>query len=471
MRIIEGIIFLMCLFIAALFFTKTLGRTNKTVFISASAFVVLIAHWLLEGIRWQLYPIYIFLFLFLLLDVLNRIGIYKYANIYESKGFRRTTKTLIVIIIILSMASSYVFPVYKMPKPIGQYKVGTVTFDAVDTSRRAIYSDNTTKDRKIRIQMWYPSDNIKGYKAVPWLEDGQKVSDGIADMMKLPRFILSHTALVKSNSYKEAPLSTSMDKYPVVVISHGWTGFRNLHTDVAEMLASSGYVVASIDHTYGAAATVFSDGEAVYLNRAALPSRQNTPDFLSYANTLVNTYAGDIKLTMDELGRLNGDSKIFKNKLDLNKIGLLGHSTGGGAGVTEGIRDNRVKAVMGLDAWVEPVKDEEIKLGLNIPALFLRSQQWESSLNNAHLYSVIENSTNYKELYQINGVIHQDFTMVYMYSPLSKYLGVTGKLDGWKSAALQQDFILNFFNRYLINKSSSDISNTAAKYKEVDKIK
>jgi hypothetical protein len=471
MRLLEGIIFLLCLLLIVLFFTENLGKTKKSVYFLGTAFVLFIIHWAVEGIRWQMYPLYLLLILCLLAVVIKETSNLNFKKVYTSNIIRRIIKSLMILFLIISMAVSYAFPVYKMPKPKGQYKVGTTTFDAVDESRKAIYSLDETKNRKIRIQMWYPSDDVKGYKAVPWLEDGQKVSNGIADMMKMPRFILSHTSLVKSNSYKEAPMSKGQEKYPIVIISHGWTGFRNLHTDLAEMLASSGYIVASIDHTYGAAATVFSDGEAAYLNRNALPSRKNKEEFLSNANTLVNTYAGDIKFTMDELQRLNGDSKIFKGKLDLDKIGLLGHSTGAGAGVTEGLRDNRVKAVMGLDAWVEPVKQEEIKIGLKVPALFLRSEQWEKSINNEHLYAVVDNSKNYKELYQINGVIHQDFTMVYMYSPLSKYLGITGKLDGWKGAELQQDFILSFFNKYLINKNTKDISEVAAKYKEVGKIR
>lgn len=60
--------------------------------------------------------------------------------------------------------------------------------------------------------------------------------------------------------------------------------------------------------------------------------------------------------------------------------------------------------------------------------------------------------------------------MIYMYSPLSKYIGLTGKLNGWKDAKIQQDFILNFFNKTLEDDSSASVDQVAKKYNEVEQI-
>ena len=177
-----------------------------------------------------------------------------------------------------------------------------------------------------------------------------------------------------SNSYKEAPIDNAQEQYPVVIISHGWKGFRNLHTDLAEELASLGYVVVGIDHTYGSVATYFSDEDIRYLNLEALPNRETHTDFLANANQLVNTYAGDITLTIDQLENMNsGDiSTRFRGKLDLTNIGLLGHSTGAGAGAAVAISDSRIKALIGMDAWVEPICQTEIDKKLNMPSLFFK---------------------------------------------------------------------------------------------------
>jgi hypothetical protein len=218
---------------------------------------------------------------------------------------------------------------------------------------------------------------------------------------------------------------------------------------------------------------VFNDGEVAYLNKEALPKKELTPNFLEYANKLVNTYAGDVTLTLNELNKFN-EGKVnsnFKGKFDLSRIGLLGHSTGGGADVSIALKDKRIRAIIGMDAWVEPINAVDIEKGLKIPALFLRSGQWEVGLNNKNLLSLIDKSSGPIALYQINDTTHLDFTMVYMYSPLTKYINITGKLDGRISSSIQKDFIQSFFDINLKYNNFININNVADKWKEVKKIK
>jgi hypothetical protein len=254
-----------------------------------------------------------------------------------------------------------------------------------------------------------------------------------------------------SNSYQDAPISESSNDYPIIVISHGWRGFKNLHTDLAEEFASIGYIVISIDHTYGSVATVFSEEEIAYLNLDALPNRDETTDFLLYANTLVNTYAGDITLTLNELEKMNSGviSSQFDGKLDLNNIGLLGHSTGGGAGTAVAINDDRIKALFGMDSWVEPIDDLEIGKGLDIPTVFLRSESWIDGLNNTNLMTLVEDNISNTRLYNIYGTTHYDFSMAYMYSPLTKNLGMTGELDGEYLVSIFKSMMTDFFDQTL----------------------
>jgi hypothetical protein len=432
----------------------------------------MINQWFLEKLRWQLYPIFFLILIVIVMLILNKFNVLELRKIFSKSMPKVIVLISAGVIIILSVLASYAFPLSKMPKLKGPNKVGTITFDSVDESRPAIYSEDESKSRKIRIQLWYPTDDTKGLKVVPWIQDGKKTAEGIADMMGIPGFVLSHTTKIKSNSYEDAIVSSSKERYPVVIISHGWTGFRNLHTDLAETLASNGFIAVAIDHTFGAAVTVFDNGDEALLNRNALPS-VGTPDFLKYANTLVNTYSGDIKFTMNELNRLNNGeiSLLLKDKIDLNSIGLLGHSTGGGAGVATALTDDRVKAVMGLDAWVEPIKEEQINKGLKVPGLFLRSQEWQDGKNDKNLYSLINSSKGYKELYQIDGSVHQDFTMAYMYTPLTRYLGITGKLDGLYGSEIQQAFMLKFFNSQLRKSQDNNMDEIKSKYNEVKKIK
>lgn len=468
MHIFETLLFIFNIIFTVFYLKNRLKVSDKMKLLPYLTFILFIMHLYFESSRWQLYPLYLLNFIYLVFVILP---VLKVDKIKIKKHTKKTIVVCLILLLFISSASVLAFPVYKMPLASGHYPIGTESYDLVDPSRNAIYSDNLNNDRKIKIQIWYPADSVEGFNKVPWFEDGLVVAQALARDMNLPSFMLNHTALVMSNSYGKAPISDDLETYPVVIISHGWSGFRNLHTDLAEELASQGYIVVGIDHTYGSQVTVFNDKEVAYLNYEALPKRKITPNFLEYANTLVTTYAQDIKFTIDELEKINLSEEMsrFSGKLDLSNIGLLGHSTGGGADVALAIEDDRIKSLIGMDAWVEPIEASEIEKGLNMPALFIRSGQWETGYNNENLLSLINRSSVRSELYQINDTTHYDFSMVYMYSPLTKYIKLTGKYKGEYVSLILKEIISDFFNVNLRN-TDREI-NITDKWKEVIKIK
>jgi hypothetical protein len=85
---------------------------------------------------------------------------------------------------------------------------------------------------------------------------------------------------------------------------------------------------------------------------------------------------------------------------------------------------------------------------LSIPALFLRSEQWEGGLNDDYLISLVENS-DIAQIIQIEGTTHIDFTMSAMFSSLTGIIGFTGELDREVSASIQHEYVLEFFNNSL----------------------
>lgn len=408
--------------------------------------LVFVLHLILESSRWQLIFLYIFWmigFYYLYKDI---------VIISQNNKIRKPSAFLIIALLVFGGLVTYAFPVYKMPLVDGDYLIGSQSFVLTDDSRYELYGFDTNLFRKIKIQCWYPAESIDGLKKVPWLEDGLVVSRSLAKDTGLPAFLLDHTTQIMSNSYANAPMDDALSTYPVVIISHGWRGFKNLHTDFAEELASQGYFVVSIDHTYGSVATVFDEDDVAYLNLDALPLRDSTTEFLTFANQLVNTYAGDVIQTIDYLESVNTNlSSDFYGRLDLSSIGLLGHSTGGGGDVTVALSDPRIDALIGLDAWVEPVSEDLMSQSLDIPSLFLRSGQWEIGENNTHLYMLVNQTDDFSSLYQIDGTTHYDFTMVYMYSPLTQLIGFTGDVEGDYLNVMLESIIVEFFDDTLKN--------------------
>ncbi|MBU3145998.1 hypothetical protein [Clostridium sp. CF012] len=52
----------------------------------------------------------------------------------------------------------------------------------------------------------------------------------------------------------------------------------------------------------------------------------------------------------------------------------------------------------------------------------------------------------------------------------SEFANITGKLDGRIAGEIQQEFILNFYEKYLYNNSNSNVEEVLKKYNEVKKI-
>lgn len=405
--------------------------------------LLLLAHFIFGFIRWQLYLLYI------AIPLLIGLLFVKYHLSFSLKPWiRRLTLSFVFITVIGSFLLILSFPLYEIPEPTGDYDIGTRIYTIEDRDRIENYGDEPF--RRFMIQVWYPAQTIEGYKQAPWLEGGKTLSRALAEDNYLPGFVLDHTSKVMSNAYYDAPISLDQATYPIVVISHGWRGFRTLHTDFAEELASQGYIVISIDHTYGSVATVFDTDDVAYLNLDALEPRTTNPNFTEDSNLLVRTYSEDIIKTLDYLETLNTNpSSFFYTHLDLDKIGLLGHSTGGGAGVAAALEDTRVDAIFGLDPWVEPLGQTTLSDGLDIPSVYVRSEAWESLDNNNYLYPLINHSQQ-SYLYQINGTTHYDFAMVYMYSPLTKYIGITGSVDSDYLTGILKTMITDFFDDKLI---------------------
>ena len=453
MNIIE--IFVTLWFAGIIFFTFA---KNERVRVFTITLVVLVgitgvSLLLLSGLKWQLIPLYIVMFVVLVV---------LFVQLYTSFSIKGKMRILSIIalsvLLFISVISNIVFPIYRLPKPTGEYLIGTTSAVLENEDKIELCSNEEGQNRRFKIQLWYPAETVEGYDRVPWLEDGVEVAKSLAIDTGLPSFTLNHTVDILSNSYKDAPIMEQDDSFPIVVISHGWRGFRNLHTDFAEELASHGYFVVSIDHSYGSVATDLGD-ETLYLNLEALPPREVNPNFLEDANKLVMTYSSDVVRTLDYIEEINlDDTSSFFEKLDVETIGVLGHSTGGGGDVASALVDDRIDSLIGLDAWVEPLLAEELEVGLEIPTLFLRSGDWETGLNNEDLYLLIENSDN-SLFYQINGTTHYDFSMVYMYSWLTKYIGFTGDVEGRYLNRMLSNLIVTFFDETLLDEQDAfDVS-------------
>ncbi len=205
-----------------------------------------------------------------------------------------------------------------VPSPSGSYKVGTRTADLVDTSRSDPYLANGAK-RELLVRIWYPSAGGQSCQPAPYTSSG--VWNYLAQLEKVP------APQVKTNSCQDASVATGA--HPVVVFTHGYTGTFTDYTFLFEDLASRGYIVASVNHTFEATAVQFPDGRVV---KSVLGSHFGNTSRLDESTTslAVAVRLADLKFVMDELQGLNASvSSPFAGKLDLSRVAVAGHSLGG----------------------------------------------------------------------------------------------------------------------------------------------
>jgi predicted dienelactone hydrolase len=413
------------------------------------------AHLLLEGYRWQMVPLYVLVVLLAAIAVLRLLRPAR-ASRPPTPRVRRTRRGWAalagsLVVLLLMSAPPVLFPVPRLPDPGGPNRIGTVTFEWTDASRLEAYTPAPDDKRKIMVQLWYPAVPAAGATTAPWVDRLDVVGPHIADYLHLPSFFLDHASLVRTNDYADAPVDPAGGPYPVVIYSHGWNGFRAINLNQSEALASRGYIAVAVDHTYGAMVTAFADGQVALNNPAAIPTGVSPDAYQAATEQLEATFAADLRFTLDQLAQLNSGAipSPLTGKLDLTRVGVYGHSTGGGATVVMCAADPRCKAALGMDPWVGPVPRPVLEAGLRQPFLAMMSQSWSSPDNSALLDTLLAAGTGDQAKMAIAGTSHYDFTMLPLLTPLAPALGLKGPIDGQRGMQIITDYLVAFFDHSL----------------------
>jgi predicted dienelactone hydrolase len=431
------------------------------------AIAATVFHLILEKFRWQMVPLYGVSGILVSASMLdwNRQGAAR------PLGWPLAGLALGLLILAAATALPALLPVPHAPTPTGPYKVGTVTYVLSDGTRRELYSGKD-EPRRFVIQVWYPARPVPGAQPAPWMPGARRLARLISAWIRMPFFFLDHLSLVQSHSYPEAPLEQAGVPYPVLVFSHGWGGFRAQNAYQTQELASHGYVVVGMEHPYGSMVTVFGDGQVAHNNPAALPYNDPRPEYLPAARRLADQWAGDIGYALDQLARLHKDDPQGRltGALDMDKIGLFGHSTGAGAVVQFSGTDPRCKAGFAEDVYLAPVSERVLESGLPQPFAFMFCQVWaedKAGENNQAFHHLESHLAAPHAAMHILGTTHYDFTDLPALSPLAHALGLKGPIRGSRVHRIINDYSLAFFDLYLRGKPSELFDGPSPGYPEV----
>lgn len=252
-----------------------------------------------------------------------------------------------------------------LPLPTGPYTVGRTAFLWVDADRSELLSTQPDDHRDVSVRVWYPTSSQPGAETVSYV-DSLEVLDGIWSDEEI-----SLAQSVRTHSVAEATLAPEPATFPILLFSPGLATIPELYTSFSEELASQGYIIAVLDHPYDSAATVRADGRIVEL----APSPDGGDELLTYLRERTTVRAQDIAFVVRQLSALHeGDIESpFRGRLDLSRVGVLGHSIGGMTAAEACMNDERIVACANMDGVVNamPAYPDTEDRGPRQPFLFL----------------------------------------------------------------------------------------------------
>lgn len=399
--------------------TKSEQRKVKSVIrICESALFCLLIIFGVVQLSFRWYVIFIILLAQAILSIVFFIKKHEFNKVYKKKhmvwSFINRCALLVFAII-----PSILFPQFKNIEPTGSYAVATESYTLTDTERIETYSDDGD-NRKVTIQYWYPD------------------------------------------------AASENTKFPLIIFSHGAFGFRGSNYSTFIELASNGYVVCSVDHTYQSFFSKQTNGKVVivnneFINDAIAVQNGDYDEAKTYDMTheWLKLRTDDINLVLETImeNSNNEDAERVYNIIDTEKIGLSGHSLGGATAAELGRMRNDIDAVIVIDGTMI---GEEIDF-LNGKSV-LNNEPYPTPIlniyNEEHYNEALLNSPNYANMVASRNAVdshdvvfrnsgHLNFTDLPLFSPFFAQMLGTGNIDRVYCIESMNKVVLDYFNYYL----------------------
>jgi predicted dienelactone hydrolase len=428
-------------------------RSHWIIYLPILTMLLILIHLGWEKYRLQMVPAYL---LSLLLFLLSIPQLQRRQQPQEKTRPNRVLISLgfLLRLVVFSVIAAVpiIIPVFHLPQPTGQFQIGTTDLYLADHTRPEIYSPDPNDQREFMVRVWYPAQVQPGLKAAPLLEH--------------PPFQFRHLSLVRTHAYQDAPASDAESAYPVLVFSHGHVGFMEQNLTLMEELASRGYIVCSISHTYQAIYTAFPDGRIVPADETlANDFLQGRSPTQAIYNEHLDTWVEDTRFLLDELELIQRGEREspLTGKLDLDRLGVFGQSFGGVTAVEVCLVDDRCQAGISLDSglpgdYIGGGTDPPLKQ----PFMFMLNET--AGLYSSSIIGVLQD-TAYSVVVQ--GTKHLDYTDLFLFSPLVKFTHSFGPIKGERMVNIVNAYVVAFWDRYLKGEISPLLDGPSPDYPEV----
>jgi len=297
-----------------------------------------------------------------------------------------------------------------LPAPTGALDIGRVTYHWVDSSRAAFLESTTTSRRDLIVDVWYPAIRKANRPQAPYLPDLphlQRVLGAPALRHEFaPAYLPVEAGSLRTHASEGTAAKCPAGNCPLLIFSHGGGVDRSFYSSQYEDLASHGYIVAVIAHTYDTHLVVFPDGRALPSApgpRETLPLDSTLPRWRrdlqrearsqAYVRQVIAVEVGDIRFVIDQMSRYARDARLnapFLRQLNLKRIGAIGHSAGGQAAAFACQVDGRLKACLNQDGVMHnrPFTRDAAGRTMNQPFMYIGRAHSPPQLSDDQLASM-----------------------------------------------------------------------------------
>ncbi|MFF4478174.1 alpha/beta hydrolase family protein [Streptomyces sp. NPDC001520] len=367
-----------------------------------------------------------------------------------------------------------------LPAPTGPYPVGTVSHRLVDQDRPDPWVASRPS-RELMVSVRYPARDVERYPRAAQLLPGEAAGfDRLNNFGGVPQGRVDWAA-TRTFAHQGAPPARARRGagWPVVLYSPGVGDPRSLGTTLTDELASRGYVVICVDHTYDGSAVEFPDGR---VETSRLPEeyvrakREGTVVELLRKTCAVRV--ADLRFVLDRL------EALAPMPLDRSAIGAFGQSAGGFAALQAMHDDRRIAAAANLDGVLAYVEEDQdpgplstvAADGVDRPVLTMGMDG-----NDHHTVpswgALWEHSSGPRLDLTLLGSAHATYTdATSMLPPIAARLGLPEKLvtdaigtvAPQRAVAVQRAYIPAFFDRELRHRDDAGLlDGPSARYPEV----
>ena len=360
---------------------------------------------------------YNYILLVVLIFLLGFLIVSSKRKLIKKARLKGTVNVVIITAIVLITCAVILFPDLGSVKTTGEYAYASCVSELTHMSRMESYKSDGSP-RKLPVLVYYPDTNE----------------------------IENNTA-------------------PLIVFSHGGISTKTSNLSLYKELASHGYVVVSIDHTYHALSTEI-DGKKIYIDSGYMKELNAEDSHSDIENSYecfqkwMNLRTEDINFVIDTfIGKSTNESNSFYSLIDANSIGVAGHSLGGSAALGVARQRDKIKAVLALESPymcdITGVNGSEFTWNINpypCAVMNIYSDSGYPLIEADNKYVQNKNLYNSEtvENYYIEGSNHYTLTDLVRKSPiLCTLLGGGYKKPGYGTLEFINQKSLTFFDKYL----------------------